>query len=60
MKFDAQIPIYQQLIHQFKLAFVRGAYQPGASLPSRREIAQQLKINPNTVQKLLKKWKSRH
>ncbi|WP_273478632.1 GntR family transcriptional regulator [Ignavigranum ruoffiae] len=54
MKFDAQIPIYQQLIHQFKLAFVRGAYQPGASLPSRREIAQQLKINPNTVQKAFK------
>lgn len=54
MKFDAQIPIYQQLIHQFKLSFVRGAYQPGASLPSRREIAQQLKINPNTVQKAFK------
>lgn len=54
MKFNAQMPIYQQVIHQFKLAFVRGAYQPGESLPSRRDIAQELKINPNTVQKAVK------
>ncbi len=51
MKFDKRVPIYQQLMDEFKNAFVKGEYQPGQSLPSRREVAQKYLVNPNTVQK---------
>ena len=54
MDFDKRIPIYQQLQDHFKLAFVRGEYQPGQSLPSRRELAMKLNVNPNTVQRAFK------
>lgn len=51
MKFDKRVPIYQQLMDEFKNAFVKGEYQPGQNLPSRREVAQKYLVNPNTVQK---------
>lgn len=54
MEFDKRIPIYQQLQDYFKLAFVRGDYQPGQLLPSRRELAMELNVNPNTVQRAFK------
>lgn len=54
MEFDKRIPIYQQLQDYFKLAFVRSEYQPGQSLPSRRELALSLNVNPNTVQRAFK------
>lgn len=54
MNFDKRVPIYQQLMDEFKNAFVKGEYQPGQSLPSRREVAQKYLVNPNTVQKAFK------
>ncbi|MDO4680863.1 MAG: GntR family transcriptional regulator [Aerococcus sp.] len=51
MDFDKHRPIYAQVIEQIKLGMTDGTYQPGESLPSRREIARQLGINPNTVQR---------
>lgn len=54
MEFDKRSPIYEQLKQYYKQVIVAGEYQPGEKLPSRREIAQEFKINPNTVQRALK------
>lgn len=51
MEFDSQLPIYQQIKDYVKHQIASGVYEPGQSLPSRRELARTLKINPNTVQK---------
>ena len=42
-------PIYQQLVRQLKNAIAIGSLQPGDQLPTVRELAEQLVINPNTV-----------
>ncbi len=42
-------PIYQQLTRQLKHAIATGALRPGDQLPTVRELAEQLVINPNTV-----------
>lgn len=54
MEFDKRLPIYQQVQSYVKQQIVAGIYQPGQELQSRREIAQELKINPNTVQRAFK------
>lgn len=42
-------PIYQQIIDRFILLISKGALANGEQLPSIRELASQLGINPNTV-----------
>lgn len=44
-------PIYQQLVQEVKEAVLRGVLQPGDKLPSVRDLASRLTINPNTIQK---------
>ncbi len=44
-------PIYQQLIQCVKEALLRGSLRFGDKMPSVRELAGQLAINPNTIQK---------
>ncbi len=51
LNFDLDQPIYLQIIDEIKRAIVRGELAPGAKIPSQRELAQQIKVNPNTVQK---------
>lgn len=48
--FDLSRPIYQQIIDEIKRAVARGDLRPGDKLPSHRELAQESKVNPNTVQ----------
>ena len=43
------IPVYIQLREQLLHAIARGAAQPGEQLPTVRQIAVELAINPNTV-----------
>ncbi|MCL2379139.1 MAG: GntR family transcriptional regulator [Defluviitaleaceae bacterium] len=40
-----------QIIGQFKLLVLQGRLKNGDEIPSRRMIAAQLAVNPNTVQK---------
>ena len=47
-------PVYLQIIRYIKQQVVRGELNPGDTIPSRREMAQLLKVNPNTVQKSYK------
>ena len=42
-------PVYAQLVRQVREAVARGALRPGERLPSVRDLALQLVINPNTI-----------
>lgn len=46
---DFSQPLYEQVIAQMRQAIVRGEIGLGNKIPSVRELAQLLKINPNTV-----------
>ena len=44
-------PIYEQLIDNIRTLAVQGYLQPDEHLPSVRQLAAELAINPNTIQK---------
>ena len=44
-------PIYTQIIDGFREQITTGILQPGEKLPSVRELAAALAINPNTIQR---------
>lgn len=44
-------PIYEQLIDKLKELIIYEVFKPDAQLPSVRALAQDLTINPNTIQK---------
>ena len=44
-------PIYTQIIDSFKEQITAGILQTGDKLPSVRELASDLAINPNTIQR---------
>jgi GntR family transcriptional regulator len=45
------VPIYEQVKDGLRTVIVTGALQPDERLPSVRELAAQLSINPNTIQR---------
>jgi GntR family transcriptional regulator len=45
------VPIYRQLVEQVRREVVLGRLQPGAQLPTLREVVDALAVNPNTVAK---------
>lgn len=49
--FKAGKPVYLQLVDQVKAAAASGALKPGEALPSIRPLAEQLRLNRNTVAK---------
>ena len=50
-KFDNNIPIYLQIIDEIKIMIASGSLKLGEKLPSVRELAQNLGVNPNTIQR---------
>ncbi len=48
---DLSEPLYGQILDQIRHAIARGDVQLGSKLPSVRDLAQQLKLNPSTVMK---------
>ena len=44
-------PIYSQIIDGFRQQIMAGVMEAGDKLPSVRELAAQLTINPNTIQR---------
>ncbi len=46
---DSAMPIYQQIIFAIKLQVATGQLKPGEQLPTVRQLATELRINPNTV-----------
>jgi DNA-binding transcriptional regulator YhcF (GntR family) len=51
MKFDDRTPIYTQIMDLVKRRIAVGELKVGQQLPSVRDLAQQVVVNPNTVQK---------
>jgi GntR family transcriptional regulator len=43
------VPVYDQIARQVKFAVADGALAPGDLIPSVRELAKELAVNPNTV-----------
>ena len=52
------VPVYAQIVEQVKRAIATGILGNGDSLPSRREVAVNLEINPLTVLKAYKQLES--
>ncbi len=50
-EFDNSQPIYMQIIADFKKRILRGELQQGDKIPSQRDYAQEVRVNPNTVQR---------
>jgi GntR family transcriptional regulator len=53
MKIDDNnpVPIFQQIVNRLTSAVAAGVYKPGELVPSVRQQALQLLVNPNTVQR---------
>jgi GntR family transcriptional regulator len=48
---DDGLAIYDQIVRQIKYAVASGTLAPGEWIPSVRELARQLTVNPNTIQR---------
>lgn len=44
-------PVFRQIVEEMQSSIAAGVYQPGETIPSTRNLAIELKVNPNTVQK---------
>ncbi|MEK3714899.1 GntR family transcriptional regulator [Paenibacillus sp. FSL R7-0333] len=51
IEFDNNQPIYLQIMNYIKGEIITGKLKPGDKIPSVRELAAELQINPNTVQR---------
>jgi GntR family transcriptional regulator len=51
INFKSPKPVYLQLVDQVKTAVASGAVKPGEALPSIRPLAEDLRVNRNTVAK---------
>ncbi|MFD0960500.1 GntR family transcriptional regulator [Paenibacillus chungangensis] len=54
LKLSSKQPVYIQIALYVKRQILLGAVESGERLPSRRDVAVQLNVNPNTVQKAYK------
>lgn len=53
MQIDDARPIWAQLVDEFRRRIATGEWSTGDKVPSVRELALELGVNPNTVQKAL-------
>ena len=44
-------PIYEQVVEKFKMLILKGALTQDEKMPSVRNLAMELSINPNTIQR---------
>ncbi len=44
-------PIYEQVVERFKILILRGVIKSDEKIPSVRNLAVELSINPNTIQR---------
>ena len=47
----SQVPVYAQIMDRIRALVLAGPLKPGSALPSVRQLAADLEINPNTVAK---------
>ena len=51
INFKSGMPVYLQIVDQIKASAASGALKPGEALPSIRPLAEELRINRNTIAK---------
>ncbi|WP_027633870.1 GntR family transcriptional regulator [Clostridium hydrogeniformans] len=51
-QFNSKEPIYFQIVNYIKRKIVSGEFEEGEKLPSVRDLARELKVNPNTIQRV--------
>ncbi|HBT47900.1 MAG TPA: GntR family transcriptional regulator [Peptococcaceae bacterium] len=54
LDFRDRRPLHQQIKDQVKKLIITGVLQPDEQIPSVRELAQMLAVNPNTIQRAYK------
>lgn len=54
MEFDSNRPVYVQILEYLEERIINNSIQMGEKMPSVRELANELKVNPNTVQRAYK------
>lgn len=54
MEFNNSVPIYIQVINRFKSHIITGKISLGQKLPSTRDLAKEISINPNTATRIYK------
>ena len=52
-EFNSEKPVYIQIMDEIKARIISGVYQAGQRIPSVRELAEEARVNPNTMQKAL-------
>lgn len=57
--FDSDRPIYLQIAEKMSAAIITGEFPLASRVPPVRELAQQLSVNPNTVQRALSELESK-
>lgn len=57
LDYQTRVPIYEQIVHEIERYVALGILKPKDQIPSIRELAGQLGVNPNTVKKLTIYWK---
>lgn len=58
LELNKREPVYIQVVQFFKSEIASGKLKAGEVIPSRRELASELKINPNTVQRAYKEMEA--
>ncbi|MGL5440225.1 MAG: GntR family transcriptional regulator [Filifactoraceae bacterium] len=53
MKFNNDAPIYSQIVELVESRIISGEYSSGSRFPSVRELAFEVGVNPNTMQKAM-------
>lgn len=52
-KFSGDKAVYFQIMEEIKLRIITGMYPAGSRLPSVRDLAEEARVNPNTMQKAM-------
>ncbi|MFV0429832.1 MAG: GntR family transcriptional regulator [Arachnia sp.] len=53
MQFNPSVPIWLQIVTECQQRIVAGTWSPGQRIPGVRDLAAELGVNPNTVQRAL-------
>lgn len=51
MKYDENRPIYQQIVEQIEYWIISNHWQQDQKIPSVRQLAEELEVNPTTIQR---------
>ncbi len=58
MEYNAETPIYIQVIRDLKKKMIKGELNPGDKMPSNRELAVLYKVNQNTAARIYREMES--